>query len=106
VVLYSPKMEPSTNYTRFYESFSRLEAKPVVASFGKMITSPQGRGRLGQFLIRGLCEHYRGDYNPHYLTGLGSALWVADQYWKQPSIVMNTFYQYVDFLFDSLKGED
>lgn len=105
-VLDSPKMEPSTGYTRFYETFSSLEAKPVVASFGEMIASPQGRGRLGRFLIKGLCDHYRGNYNPHYLTGLGSALWVADKYWKQPSIVMNAFYQYVDFLFDSLKFED
>jgi hypothetical protein len=104
-VLDSHKIEPSADYTHFYETFSRLEAKSVVAPMGEMIASPQGRGRLGRFLIKGLCDHYRGNYNPHYLTGLGSALWVADQYWKQPPIVINTFYQYVDFLFDSLKSE-
>ena len=106
VVLDSPKVEPSADYVLFYETFSRLEAKSVVTSIGEMIASPQGRGEIGRFLIKGLCDHYQGNYNPHYLTGLGSALWVVDQYWKQPPIVINALYQYVDFLFDSLKFED
>ena len=106
VVFDSPKMQTSGGYTRFYEDFSRHEAKSLVASMGEMIGSPQGRAEAGRFLIKSLCDHYQGNYNPHYLTGLGSALWVADQYWKQPPIVMNAFYQYIDFLFDSLKFED
>ena len=106
IMLDSLKTDLQGDYNRFYETFSTLDAKSVVAPMGEMIASPQGRGRLGRFLIKGLCDHYRGNYNPHYLTGLGSALWVADQYWKQPPIVMNTFYQYVDFLFDSLKSEN
>jgi hypothetical protein len=106
VVLDSPKMEISASYARFYEVFSKLEAKSLVASMGEMIGSPQGRAEVGRFLIKSLCDHYQGNYNPHYLTGLGSALWVADQYWKQPPIVINAFYQYIDFLFDSLKFED
>ena len=105
-VLDSHKMEPLAGYARFYEAFSRLEVKSVVASLSEMIGSPQGRAEMGRFLIKSLCDYYHGNYNPHYLTGLGSALWVADKYWKQPSIVMNAFYQYVDFLFDSLKFED
>jgi len=105
-ILDSPKVETTGDYTRFYEVFSRLEAKSLVASMGEMVGSPQGRAQAGRFLIKSLCDHYQGNYNPHYLTGLGSALWVADRYWKQPPIVMNAFYQYVDFLFDSLKVED
>jgi hypothetical protein len=105
-MLDNPRIEFQGDYNRFYETFSTLEAKSVVASMQEMIASQQGRLGLGRFLIKGLCDRYKGDYNPHYLTGLGSALWVADRCWKQPSVVVNAFYQYVDFLFDSLKSGD
>ena len=106
VMLDSHKTDLQGDYNRFYETFSTLEAKSIVASIQEMIASHQGRLELGRFLIKGLCDRYQGDYNPHYLTGLGSALWVADQYREQPPIVINAFYQYVDFLFDSLKFEN
>jgi hypothetical protein len=106
VALDSPKTELQGDYNRFYETFSKLEAKSVVASIGEMVTSRQGRLELGRFIIKGLCDQYQGDYNPHYLTGLGSVLWVADRYWKQVPIVVNAFYQYLDFLFDNLKSDD
>jgi hypothetical protein len=106
VMLDSLKTELQGDYNRFYETFSTLEAKSVVASIQEMIASRQGRLELGRFLIKGLCDRYRGDFNPHYLTGLGSALWVADRCWKQALIVVNAFYQYVDFLFDGLKSKD
>ena len=102
----SPIADSSIDYVLFYETFSKFEAKSVVKSIGEMIASPQERGKIGRFLIKGLCDHYQGNYNPHYLTGLGSALWVVDQYWKQPPIVINALYQYVDFLFDSLKDKN
>jgi hypothetical protein len=106
VMLDSLKTELQGDYNRFYETFSTLEAKSVVASIQEMIASRQGRLELGRFLIKGLCDRYQGDFNPHYLTGLGSALWVADRCWKQALIVVNAFYQYVDFLFDGLKSKD
>jgi hypothetical protein len=106
IMLDSLKTDLQGDYNRFYETFSTLDAKSVVAPMGEMIASRQGRGRLGRFLIKGLCDHYRGNYNPHYLTGLGSALWVVDHCWKQAPVVVNAFYQYVDFLFDGLRSED
>jgi hypothetical protein len=106
VTLDSLKTPVQGDYNRFYETFVSLEAKSVVASIQEMIGSPQGRLELGRFLIKGLCDRYQGDYNPHYLTGLGSALWVADRCWKQAPAVANAFYQYVDFLFDGLKSKD
>ena len=106
VAIDSPKIELQGDYNRFRRIFSALEAKPVVASIGEMIPSPHGRRELGRFLVKSLCEQYQGDYNPHYLTGLGSALWVADRYWKQAPIVNNAIYQYIDFLFESLKSDD
>jgi hypothetical protein len=100
------KSKVQGDYNRFYETFSTLEAKSVVASIREMIASRQGRLELGRFLIKGLCDLYQGDYNPHYLTGLGSFLWVVDRCWKQAHVVANAFYQYVDFLFDGLKSKD
>ena len=106
VMLDIPKTEFGGDYSRFNETFVTFEAKSVVVSTQEMIASRQGRLELGRFLIKGLCGLYQGDYNPHYLTGLGSALWVADRCWKQAPVVANAFYQYVDFLFDGLKPKD
>ena len=106
VVLDPPKTKIQGDYNRFYDTFSMLDARSLVASMQEMIASPQGRLELGRFLIKGLCDRYQGDYNPHYLTGLGSAFWVADRCWKQSPVVVNAFYQYVDFLFDGLKSND
>ena len=106
VVLDRPNTEFRDDYNLFYEAFSALEAKSVVASMQEMIASPQGRLDLKRFLIKGICDRYQGDYNPHYLTGLGSALWVADRCWKQAPVVAIAFYQCVDFLFDGLKSKD
>jgi hypothetical protein len=104
VSLEDPGMEPVTDYARFYEIFSRQEAKPVVAALSGMIPSKEGRQQLGRFLIKGLCDHYPGRYDPHCLTGLGSALWAIEQYWNRPPIPVNALFQYVDFYFESVKS--
>jgi len=106
VKLDHPKTDLQNDYNRFYEAFSKFEVKPVVACLQEMITSQQGRLQLGRFILKGLCDRYQGDYNPHYLTGLGSTLWVTDRFWKQSAIVVNALYQYLDFLFDGLKSKN
>jgi hypothetical protein len=98
------KHESVEEYSRFYGKFSKLDAKRLVASLREMISSGEGRHRTGRFLLQGLCDRYQGDYNPHYLTGLGSALWVVDQYRHQPNIAVNALYQYLDFFFSGLKS--
>jgi len=103
IALDSPSLDPATDYSWFYDTFSRLDAKSTVAISAGMIGSPQGRRRLGRFLIKGLCDQYQGNYNPHYLTGLGSALWVMDRYWNQESIVLKALFQYLSFFFDGIK---
>ena len=105
VTLESHGVEPATDYTRFYEIFSRQEAKPVVAALSGMISSKEGRQQLGRFLIKGLCDQYPGHYDPHCLTGLGSTLWVIEQYWNRPPIPLNALFQYLDFYFDSIKSK-
>jgi hypothetical protein len=100
------RMEKAGDYNQFYETFSKLETKSVVASLGEMIDSQQGRQQLGRFLIKGLCDQYRGHYNPHYLTGLGSTLWMIDRYWNQTPIALNALFQYVDFYFEEKKSKN
>jgi hypothetical protein len=74
----------------------------MVTSVREMISSEEHRRKLGRFIVQGLCDRYQGDYNPHYLTGLGSALWVLDRYRDQPAIVANTLFQYLDFFFSGV----
>lgn len=98
--------ELPADYARFYETFSKLEARSLLESVEAMFVSEEGRKNLGRFLVKGLCDRYQGDYNPHFLTGLGSALWVMERYWNRAPIVVNALFQYTDFLFSSLKSEN
>lgn len=102
--LESLRVEPPADYPRFYDTFCSLEAKTVVASVAGMITSAENRRQLGRFLVKGLCDLYQGNYNPHYLTGLGSTLWVVDRYWNQEPIAVNAVFQYLDFFFDGIES--
>jgi hypothetical protein len=99
-----PDGKPVADYSKFYEIFSRLETKPVIALIKGMISSEQSRRRAGRFLIKGVCDLYQGNYNPHYLTGLGSVLWIVEKYWNQNSIVLNALFQYLDFFFKGIKS--
>jgi hypothetical protein len=92
------------DYDQFYKIFSTLNPEQVVASLRGLIGSEAGRHKVKSFLVTGFCDKYQGDYNPHYLTGLGSALWVLDQYWKDPLLVNNALFQYLDFFFTGLKS--
>ena len=71
---------------------------------GRMIETPEGRQNLSRFLVKGLCDRYRGNYNPHCITGLGAALWVIHHFGNQPALAMKALFQYTDFLFDSIKS--
>ena len=94
------------DYARFYESFSRLDADAVLDLTGGMISSPDDRSRLCSFLITAVCDLYQGAYNPHYLTGLGSLLWVVNTYHHDVDIVRNAIHQYLGFYFRNMKSED
>ena len=90
------------DYDRFYERFLELKAGPVAASLQGMMDSGEGRRKLGRFFIQSLCDKYQGNYDPHYVTGLGSTLWLLDHYWKDTPIATNALYQYLDYLFNGL----
>jgi hypothetical protein len=101
----SQGVQPAPGYTQFYKTFSRLEPNSAVAAAAGMIGTPRTRRQLGHFMIQGVCDQYQGDYNPHNITGLGSALWVAERFWNQARIAQNALFQYLDFFFEDIKSK-
>lgn len=102
----TPPMETSAeaaaDYASFYRCFSKREEQPVLSALAGLIQSPEGRLRLGRYLIKGVCDQYQGNYNPHFMTGLGTALWVVDRYRDRPSIAMNALHQYLNYFFTQM----
>lgn len=97
-----PASGPISEYDRFYRVFSKREEEPVLTTLTDLLSSEKGRKQAGRFLIKGICDLYQGDYNPHHLTGLGSALWVAERYHGSPAIVTNALRQYLNYYFMSM----
>lgn len=93
----------AANYTTFFNLFSRLETGQALAAAVPMATF-DGRRQLGRFLVRALCDLYQGDYNPHFITGLGASLWIIAGHWNKPHIATNVLHQYLDFFFRGLKS--
>ena len=104
VVLDTKEAEPAGDYEAFYKMFKELDPQPTVSYLRGYLLKPEGRRRLRSMLVRGVCDLYQSDYNPHYMTGLGSALWVVDKYWDAAPIAANALFQYVDFFFGGLKS--
>jgi hypothetical protein len=90
------------DYNSFFESFSKRAERPVLALLEGMIPSEKDRRYLGRYLIKGVCDLYQGDYNPHFLTGLGSTLWVVNNYWNEAPIAVNALRQYLDYYFTQM----
>jgi hypothetical protein len=103
VTLREGEMQAVEDYERFYKIFSEMKPGPVTASSISLVASEAGRSKLGCFLIQAVLDQYQGDYNPHYLTGLGSILWILEHYWKDTPIAINALYQYLDFFFSGLR---
>lgn len=94
-----PVRQETPEYSDFFRDFSRRDEGQVLQYFAGMLSAEQGRRTMGQYLLKGVCDLYQGQYNPHFLTGLGSALWVADRYRESPTIALNALRQYVNFFF-------
>lgn len=91
-------------YNSFQQIFSERDERAVLPSAEAMLPPEQGRHSLGRYLIKGVCHQYQGDYNPHFLTGLGSALWVVNNYWNQPLIAINALRQYLSYYFTDMNS--
>jgi hypothetical protein len=94
----------SGDYDRFYAAFSAGKANSLAASFRNKIASEEGRRRIGRFLIQGLCDQYQGSYDPHFLTGLGSSLWILGRYGSNQPLATQALIQYMDFYFSNMKS--
>ena len=94
--------DATAGYADFYECFSKREEQPLLSVLSGLIPSPDARARLGRYLIKGVCDQYQGNYNPHFLTGLGSALWVVECFPDRPAIAMNALRQYLNYFFTEM----
>ena len=94
------------DYAEFRESFSQLDANLMLDLTGGMISSPTDRSRLCAFLVTGVCDLYQGNYDPHYLTGLGSLSWLINTYHHNVGLVQNALYQYLSFYFGNVRSGD
>jgi hypothetical protein len=59
--LESRETKSLNDYDEFYKTYSKLDAKSLIASVAQMMGSQQSRQQLGHFLTRGLCDLYQGD---------------------------------------------
>jgi hypothetical protein len=90
------------DYSDFDRHFSKKEEEPVLGSCAGLLTTEEGRKRMGRYLVRGVCDLYQGSYNPHFLTGLGSALWVVNRHWNHPPLALQALRQYVGYFFGEM----
>lgn len=88
-------VEKMDDYAGFYQYFSQQMKKPILSFPRETISSPEGRLQLGRYFIKGVSDLYQGDYDPHFMTGLGSALRVMNNYWDQVPLAMNALRQYL-----------
>lgn len=99
-----PEASPATrtaettdiSYSGFLEFLSRRDTKSVLSILGGLISTPEGRKQVGSYLIKGVCDVYEGSYDPHFLTGLASSLWVVNHYWDKAPLPMNALRQYLN----------
>jgi hypothetical protein len=101
----APNSRPIPGYGLFYEAFSALDTQAALEMAIPLAASHEGRKLLGRFLIKGLCDLYQGEYDPHYVTGLGATLWVVGQYADQLSLVSNVLHQYLTFLKNNIRPQ-
>jgi hypothetical protein len=100
-----PSRGKTDDYGRFYGSFSQLDVDITMDMIGGMIASQDDRSRLCTFLIAGVCDLYQEEYDPHFLTSLGSLLWMINTYHENADIVLNALFQYLGFFFRGLKSK-
>ena len=94
---------PLPDYSTFYQKFSESDPIQIVDLAQKSLDSKDERNRLAHYLIKAVLQSYNGYYNPHYLTGLGAALWVMDRFHEHPDVVLTCLHQYLDFFYTGVE---
>ncbi len=91
-----------SDYSDFAALFVRHKPESLIPYIKGALNSKSLRYQLGGYIVKGVLELYNGKYNPHSLTGLGSALWVMDTFSEYPKIVINGWLQYLDFFYSDI----
>ncbi len=94
--------ENPVDFKQFFNVFSGHNPKPLLNMIGTSLGSKNDRRRIGNYLIKSVLQSYNGEYNPHSLTGLGSALWMMENFSDQQAIVINGVFQYLDYFFGDI----
>jgi hypothetical protein len=97
--VYDANAKAATDYASFQQCFVKRDEQPVLSALAGLVSSQDGRLTLGRYLVKGVCDQYQGNYDPHFLTGLGAALWVVDRYWDNPALAMNALSQCLNHFF-------
>ncbi|HME53330.1 MAG TPA: hypothetical protein VKM55_13995 [Candidatus Lokiarchaeia archaeon] len=92
-------IEKPNDYAEFFKTFSRRDVNDTVALVARMLESKEEREMIAGFLVRGVSDLYQGDYDPHFITGLGSALWMLDTYHSRPEIALTALHQYLAYFY-------
>jgi hypothetical protein len=90
---------PLPDFVTFFQTFLESDPIKILDVAKKSLNSMDERNRLAQFLIKAVLQCHNGYYNPHYLTGLGAALWVMDRFHGHPEVVLTCLNQYLDFFY-------
>ncbi len=89
-------------YRDFASLFTSKEPGLLSPFIAGSLTSAGKRRQLGYYVTRAVIEAYNGQYNPHSITGLGSALWMMETFSAFPGIVINGWLQYLDFFYSDI----
>ncbi len=90
------------DFKHFYTIFSRHDTQQLMPMIAGSLSSEEKRGLLARYVILSVLENYNGHYDPHILTGLGSAVWVMQKFHERPEVVMNAWLQYLDYFFSEI----
>ena len=90
------------DFEGFAAIFSKKDPRQLLPLVNGALSSENDRRCLAQYIIKAVLRSYDGSYNPHNLTGLGSALWFMENFHQRPEIVINSWLQYLDYLFSEI----
>ena len=90
----------ATTYEEFREAVAVGDAQKAISTLVALLpleSGPSASNKIGHYLTNAVCDLYLGDYDPHFLNGLGSLLWIAEYYSEDPEIVAHAIGQYLRY---------
>ena len=91
-----------TNFTDFYQLLVEKDPQRLLPLIADALPSPDERYHLARNICKAVMQLHNGDYNPHYLTGLGSSLWLMETFHQHPELVITGWLQYLDYFLSAI----